>query len=147
MSDAGDIAVMIDRLVVVHGEEGICPTAADWRAIFDLGAAGPVHILNLLKFRPQVETPTGPVSGTVAYGKYASGMAQAFIRVGGERIFFGHVGHMFAFGNVDLWDATIVTRYPSAAALAEMWLDPHFIAAHANRVDGVERSQVMVFGG
>lgn len=51
----------------------------------------------------------------------------------------------FAFGAVSGWDAAVVTRYPSAEALAQMWLDPRFVAAHNNRVDGVERSQVFVF--
>jgi hypothetical protein len=27
-----------------------------------------------------------------------------------------------------------------------MWLDPEFVAAHANRVDGVARSLALVFG-
>ena len=66
--------------------------------------------------------------------------------MGGELVFFGRVSHMFAFAAGDAWDAVIVTRYPSAKALAEMWLDPEFIAAHANRVDGVMRSQALVIG-
>src|SRR6266481_1227812 len=49
------------------------------------------------------------------------------------------VGHMFGLGPVNDWDAAIVTRYPSAEALAEMWLSREFIAAHKNRADGVER--------
>jgi uncharacterized protein (DUF1330 family) len=40
--------------------------------------------------------------------------------------------------------AAVVIRYPSARALADMWLDPEFIAAHSHRVDGGE-SRVLVF--
>jgi hypothetical protein len=36
-------------------------------------------------------------------------------------------------------------RYRSPTPLAGMWLDPPFIAAHENRMDGVERSQVLIF--
>lgn len=53
---------------------------------------------------------------------------------------------MFAFGSANDWDAAIVTLYPSAHALAAMWLDPEFVGAHQNRQDGVEGSQVLVFG-
>jgi uncharacterized protein (DUF1330 family) len=70
----------------------------------------------------------------------------AFVRVGGQRVYFGRVGHIFAMGEASDWDAAIVTRYPSADALAQMWLSPEFIDAHKNRTHGVERSQVLMFG-
>jgi len=136
----------IRKLVKTHGEEGVCPTADSWREIFKLGRNGPIHIINLLKFKQQVDTPEGPISGSAAYGKYTAGVGPAFARVGGQRLYFGHVGHIFALGEVCDWDTAIVTRYPSADALAQMWLSPEFIEAHKDRADGVERSQVLVFG-
>src|SRR5262245_24148717 len=144
MADKDETTRLIELLVATHGEEGVCPTAGDWRAIFDVGdrGDGPVRLLNLLKFHAEVDTPDGPISGDTAYGKYSSGVSSAFARAGGQRIFFGRVGHMFSLGDVRDWDAAIVTQYPSARALAHFWLDPEFIAAHANRLDGVERSQV-----
>ena len=137
---------LIRRLVAIHGDEGISPAAQSWREIFRLGGHGPIHIINLLKFRQQVDTPAGPISGVAAYARYTAGVGSAFARVGGQRIYFGQVGHVFALGPVTDWDAAIVTRYPSAEALAQMWLSAEFISAHRNRVDGVERSQVLVFG-
>lgn len=139
-------AELIRQLVAIHGEEGVSPTAGSWREIFRLGRDGPIHIINLLKFRQQVASSEGQISGAAAYGKYTAGMGSTFARVGGQRIYFGQVGHAFALGPVTDWDAAIVTRYPSAAALAQMWLSAEFISAHSNRVDGVERSQVLVFG-
>jgi uncharacterized protein (DUF1330 family) len=136
----------VRKLVETHGEEGVCPTTHSWREIFRLGRKGPIHIINLLKFKQKVDTPDGPVSGVTAYGKYTASVGPAFARVAGQRLYFGHVGHIFALGDVGDWDAAIVTRYPSADALAQMWLSPEFIEAHGNRVDGVERSQVLVFG-
>jgi hypothetical protein len=136
---------IIQRLVTIHGETGLSPTARDWKAIFAFNG-GPIEIMNLLKFKAEVATPDGPISGTAAYGRYAAANAQPFARAGGERLYFGRVAHIFGLGEAPGWDAAILTQYPSAAALAGMWLDPDFIAAHANRVDGVERSQVLVFG-
>ena len=141
-----DIDSLVKQLVATHGEGGVCPSAESWREIFKLGGDNPIHIINLLKFRHRVESPDGPIAGAVAYGKYSAGVAAAFSRVGGKRLYFGRVGHMFGLGPLNDWDATIVTRYPSALALAEMWLSEEFMAAHKNRSDGVERSQVLVFG-
>jgi uncharacterized protein (DUF1330 family) len=145
LAQADDTSALVERLISVHGQEGVCPTASDWRAILALEGQGPFHLLNLLKFKQHVDTPNGAMLGAVAYAKYTSGVAKAFARVGGQRIFFGRVEHMFAFGTAASWDAAIVTRYPSARALADMWLDPEFVAAHENRIDGVERSQVLIF--
>ena len=138
--------ILIKKLVETHGEDGVCPTAHSWREIFKLGHSGPIHIINLLKFSQQVDTPEGSISGAAAYGKYTAGVGTAFVRVGGQRIYFGRVGHIFATGDADDWDAAIVTRYPSADALAQMWLSSEFVDAHKNRTNGVERSQVLVFG-
>jgi uncharacterized protein (DUF1330 family) len=138
--------ILIEKLVKTHGEAGVCPTAHSWREIFKLGQSSPIHIINLLKFKQLVDTPEGSISGAAAYGKYTAGVGTAFVRVGGQRIYFGRVRHMFGLGDVADWDAAIVTRYPSADALAQMWLSPEFIEAHRNRADGVERSQVLVFG-
>ena len=137
---------LVDRLVSLHGEGGLCPTADDWHRIFAAGGTAPVSLLNLLKFRAEIDGPSGPISGADAYRHYAADNAAAFARVGGEVVFFGDVGHVFGLGPVDDWDAAIVTRYPTAASLAQMWLDPEFVTAHQNRLDGVARSQVLVFG-
>jgi uncharacterized protein (DUF1330 family) len=141
-----NIDSLVKQLVATHGEDGVCPTAESWREIFKLGGDNPVHIINLLKFKHRVESSDGPIAGAVAYGKYSAGVAGAFSRVGGKRLYFGRVGHMFGLGPLNDWDAAVVTRYPSAGALAEMWLSEEFIGAHKDRTDGVERSQVLVFG-
>ena len=146
MADASVADGLIRQLVAIHGEEGICPTRDDWRAIFAVGEGGSVDLVNLLGFAAEVASTDGTISGADAYSRYTSGISGAFDRVGGELVFFGRVSHMFAFAAGDAWDAVIVTRYPSAKALAEMWLDPEFIAAHANRIDGVMRSQALVIG-
>lgn len=139
-----DVAARIDRLVEIHGEGGAAPTREDWRKIFALGEK-PVFILNLLRFAERAPTEDGEISGAEAYGRYVAGMGASFLRVGGERLFFGRVGSQFGLAFAEEWDAAILTRYPNAEALARMWLDPDFIAAHRHRVDGLARSQVLVF--
>ena len=144
-----ELQALVNQLVAIHGEDGVCPTADDWRVILSGPSDKPVTILNLLTFKPQVQTPDGARPGASAYRSYANGVAAAFARVGGKRVLFGKVGHSFgllpaAQAAIAGWDAAIVTRYPTPRALARFWLDPEFIAAHAHRIDGIERSQVLV---
>jgi uncharacterized protein (DUF1330 family) len=144
-----EIESLITRIVKVHGEGGLAPTASSWRRIFEVAAEGPVTFVNLLGFHPTAESSEGSLTGEQAYRRYTRATAGAFERVGGELLYFGSVGHGFGLddrGDSD-WDAVVVTRYPSARALADMWLDDEFVAAHASRRAGVARSQVVVSPG
>ena len=64
---------LVQQLVALHGEDGICPTAADWRAI--LAIEGAIHVLNLLAFQDEVSTATGTRSGADAYRRYTTSVA------------------------------------------------------------------------
>jgi len=133
---SGENESLIARLVGLHGEGGLAPTATDWRRIFDVAGDGPLTVVNLLGFRA--------VTGEQAYHRYTRATAGAFERAGGELLYFGTVAHAFGLGDHGDWDAVIVTRYPSARALADMWLDDDFIAAHTHRHAAVTRSRVLV---
>lgn len=133
----------ISELVALHGEGGLSPTVDDWDRIYSM--SGPVQILNLLAFEDTVQTPAGDISGAKAYADYSRKVGPVFNRVGGKRLFFGPVNHSFGLGEPSHWDAAILTQYPSADALADMWLDPQFVSAHESRHAGVSRSQVLVF--
>lgn len=147
MTVSAEIESLIDRIVGIHGEGGLAPTAASWRRIFEVGGEGPVTFVNLLGFHPAVVSSEGPLTGEQAYHRYIRATAGAFERVGGELLYFGSVGHGFGLDDHGDWDAVIVTRYPSARALADMWLDDGYVAAHASRRAGVARSQVLVSSG
>ena len=134
---------LVEQLVALHGEEGVCPTADDWRAI--LAVDGRVVLLNLLAFVHYVDAYAGPRNGALEYYEYRQAVGPAFLRAGGRELYFGEVGHRFGTAEPQRWDAAVLTRYPSARALAGMWLDPEFVAAHRSRVDGVAESQVLVF--
>lgn len=139
-----DTKDLIRRLVEIHGEEGLSPTAADWAAILELPSEKPVNILNLLKFKSQVQTSEGTISGIEAYGKYSQGVGPAFARNGGKRLYFGKINHIFGTIAGTDWDTAILTEYPTPDALANFWLDDEFIAGHEHRNNGVEKSRVLV---
>ena len=67
MPEKDETTRLIELLVATHGEEGACPTAADWRAIFDVGdrGDGAVRLLNLLKFHAEVDAPASAGVRTV----------------------------------------------------------------------------------
>lgn len=138
-----DIAATVRLLVDTHGESGICPTAVDWRAILDL-PANPISILNLLGFHDVVHVEEQSLQGAKAYQRYSRAVAPAFQRCGGKLLFMGQAAYMFP-KRADEWDFAVLSRYPSPQALADMWLDPEFIAAHSHRINGVARSTVVVF--
>jgi uncharacterized protein (DUF1330 family) len=135
---------LIDRLVALHGEDGLCPTRSDWEAILRCPVGKPLNILNLLKFKEEVETAKGRRSGMAAYGDYSTGVGPAFMRAGGKTLYFGKVDHIFGTVDGTDWHAAILTRYPSPEALANFWLDEEFFAAHTHRANGVAASRVLV---
>jgi hypothetical protein len=54
------------------------------------------------------------------------------------------VAHAFGLGDHSDGDAVTVTRYPSARALAAMWLDNDVIVAHTHRHAALARSHVLL---
>lgn len=135
---------MIKRIVSIHGEEGVCRTAKEWEEIMLRPADQPVGIVNLIKFKPVVQSPEGEIPGWKAYNQYMENVGPAFLRVGGKRLFFGKVCSIFPATDGAHWDTAIATRYPTPQALADFWLDKEFIKAHAHRVEGVEHGQVLL---
>lgn len=144
---SAEIKSLIARIVGVHGEGGLAPTAASWRRIFEVADEGPITFVNLLGFHPTVAVSEGSLTGEQTYHRYLRATGGPFERMGGELLYFGSVGHSFGLDDHGDWDAVIITRYPSARAVADMWLDDEFVAAHANRHAGLARSEVLVSPG
>jgi uncharacterized protein (DUF1330 family) len=141
---SADLQELVKRLVDLHGETGLSPTAEDWVAILLCPPDKPLNILNLLKFKASTQEGEVTESGFAAYGAYSAGVGDAFTRIGGRTLYFGKVNHIFGTVAGTDWDAAILTRYPAPLALASFWLDEGFIAAHHHRENGVAASRVLV---
>ncbi len=87
------------------------------------GPDGPIHMVNLLKFKERAEYEDGrdtDLTGYEAYQIYARGVAELLPRYGGELTFAADVTFL-ALGQVeDLWDEVAIATYPNRAALFEM---------------------------
>ena len=139
-----DNSPTIDRLIARHGDARTSPARADWEQIFALPEDAPVILVNLLAF---AQDAGDGLSGAAAYARYVQRVGGAFQAVGGQQLFFGPAHHSFGVDTKGGWDALIITRYPSAQALADMWLSPAFCAAQGDGTHGLARSQVVVVDG
>lgn len=87
------------------------------------GPDGPIHMVNLLKFRARAEYEDGretDFTGREAYQIYGRGVAELLPTYGGGVEFVGDVTFL-ALGQVDeLWDEIAIATYPSRADLVAM---------------------------
>ncbi len=96
---------------------------------------GPVHMLNLLKFRDRAEYQDGrdaDVSGRDAYFRYGGPMIELVRKAGGDMVFSAEVDGLLIGDVPEMWDMVAIVTYPSAAVMAEITQSPEFreIAPH-----------------
>lgn len=92
-------------------------------AMQEAGPAGPIYMVNLLKFKERAAYPDGRRSdrtGRQAYQLYARAVAEILPHYGGQILFAGDVTHL-SLGKVDeLWDEIAIVSYPNRGALVAM---------------------------
>lgn len=99
------------------------------------GPAGPIIMVNLLKFREKAQYADGretSLSGREAYTIYAKAVSELLPKSGGKALLAADVTFL-ALGQVeDLWDEVALVEYPNRAALWSMSTSPEWreIAVH-----------------
>ncbi len=134
------IDTMIDELVARHGDQGLSPTRDTWRRLLTEGAERPVRVVNLLRFHLEVESDGAAMPGGAAYQRYLDATTAPFLSVGARLIASHSVVDATSLGASSDWHRMVLTEYPTGRALAAMWLDPAFVAAHEHREAGVAAS-------
>jgi uncharacterized protein (DUF1330 family) len=104
-------------------------------AMQEPGPAGPIVMVNLLKFRDKAQYADGRVtdlSGREAYMIYGKAVAELLGKFGGEAFFMGDVTFLVLGQVEDLWDEIALAKYPNRAALWAMSTSPEWqeIAVH-----------------
>jgi len=116
-----------------------------FRAFRDVARAGPIHMLNLVKFKPQAEYDDGrKATGAEAYAAYGRESAPVFDRLGGRIVWRGRMEHMLigpATG--EEWDLCFIAEYPSVEEFAAMIKDPEYREAMVHRQAGVADSRLI----
>ncbi|MGI9597904.1 MAG: DUF1330 domain-containing protein [Acidimicrobiales bacterium] len=104
------------------------------------GPDGPIHMINLLRFKDRAEYEDGrqtDLTGYEAYQLYARAVSKLIGQYGGELTFAADVTFL-ALGQVeDLWDEVAIARYPDRAALFEMSTSDAWREAAVHRTAGL----------
>lgn len=110
-------------------------------ALLENDKAGPIRMLNLLKFKEFAEysdgTDTG-LSGAEAYQRYAAEVVPIISKTGGEVVFSGQANTL-VIGDGELeWDMVSIVEYPSVAAFIGMTTSEEYKRIHVHREAGLE---------
>ncbi len=108
--------------------------------------AGPLRMVNLLKFRETaryVDDPDPGGTGAEAYDRYAE-VALRKVSEHGGRIVTALEAGPHLVGDPDAsWDQVVVVEYPDRAAFLDMISDPEYLAVLRHRDAGLERTELI----
>ena len=126
------------------------PTQEAGRALFARKIAGPVVMLNLLRFRQVADysaaphlAPKGPVSGAEAFRRYVEHTLPHLEKAGGELTFLG-AGGQYLIGPADeRWDAVMLVSQRSLADFMAFATNAEYLAGLGHRTAALEDSRLL----
>jgi uncharacterized protein (DUF1330 family) len=122
----------------------IDPTKETFAAFRAQDRPGPIHMLNLVRFRAEAAYPDGRrVSGADAYAVYGRDSGPVFERLGGRIVWRGNFELMLIGPSEERWDECFIAEYPSVAAFVEMIRDPVYREAVKHRQAAVLDSRLI----
>jgi uncharacterized protein (DUF1330 family) len=90
--------------------------------------AGPVVMLNLLKFKPD--------GGMASYMKYSAAVQPILQKIGASMVYVGRA-EVCLLGGQD-WDVVALLKYPSRQAFLDMIASEEYLAIHHYRAEGLD---------
>ena len=122
----------------------IDPTKEDFARFRELERPGPVHMLNLLKFRDEAAYDDGTIAtGVEAYRNYARESGPIFERLGGRQVWAGRPELTLIGPQEETWDLAFIAEYPSKDAFVAMLRDPDYRKAVRHRQAAVADSRLI----
>ena len=126
------------------------PTQEAGRAFFQRGIAGPVVMLNLLRFRavadyasnPELALPT-PISGAEAFERYVAHTLPYLERSGGSLMFLGEGGPNLIGPADECWDRVMLVRQSSIQSFLAFAQDPGYLAGLGHRTAALADSRLL----
>ena len=120
------------------------PTKATFAAFRDNDRDGPIHMLNLVRFRENAAYPDGrDVTGAQAYAAYGRESYPVFSKLGGRIVWRGGFELMLIGPEEETWDECFIAEYPSVSAFVEMVRDPVYREAVKHRQAAVIDSRLI----
>jgi uncharacterized protein (DUF1330 family) len=122
----------------------IDPTRQAFALFRETDRQGPIHMLNLVRLRPQARYPDGRrATGAEAYAAYGRESRPVFTRLGGRIVWQGRFELMLIGPAEERWDHCFIAEYPSVSAFVEMIRDPLYREAVKHRQAAVEDSRLI----
>jgi uncharacterized protein (DUF1330 family) len=122
----------------------IDPTKETFAAFRAADRPGPIHMLNLVRFRERADYPDGrQATGAEAYAAYGRESHPVFARLGGRIVWRGRFELMLIGPADEIWDECFIAEYPSVAAFVEMIRDPVYREAVKHRQAAVLDSRLV----
>jgi len=105
---------------------------------------GPIHMLNLVRFRDKAAYSDGwNATGAEAYAAYGRESHPVFSRIGGRIVWRGSFELTLIGPREEKWDCCFIAEYPSVAAFVEMIRDPVYRLAVKHRQAAVLDSRLI----
>ena len=126
------------------------PTQEAGRAFWQRGIAGPVVMLNLLRFRKIADysadpelVPAAPISGAAAFDRYVAHTLPYLRESGGALLFLGEGGR-FLIGPADeRWDRAMLVRQSSVDSFMAFAGNAGYLAGLGHRTAALENSRLL----
>lgn len=120
------------------------PTRETFAAFRANDRPGPIHMLNLVRFRDRAAYEDGrEATGAEAYAAYGRESGPVFSRLGGRIVWRGRFELMLIGPGEEHWDECFIAEYPSVAAFVEMLRDPVYREAVKHRQAAVLDSRLI----
>ncbi len=120
------------------------PTREQLGAMMKMADDGPIHMLNMLRFRDHAAYEDGrEATGAEAYAAYGAESGPIFKRVGGKIAYSWSPKLVLIGPDAEYWDMIFVAEYPNAAAFGDMVKDPEYQKAVKHRQAAVEDSRLI----
>lgn len=127
------------------------PTRENFDRFKALPRDTPIHMLNLVRFKPLATYPEGHAlahegwTGEQAYREYMRTIQPVLERAGGHVVWSGGFECVVTGPSEWPWDETFVMAYPNAAAFMTMVKDPDYAPVVVHRQAAVEDSRLVRF--
>lgn len=126
------------------------PTQESGRAFVSRGIAGPVVMLNLLRFRDVADysdmpelAPAEAISGAQAFQLYVAHTRPYLEASGGELVFFGKGGHFLIGPAEERWDAVMLVRQRSVGDFMAFASNTEYLRGLGHRTAALEDSRLL----
>ena len=135
---------------MTHPNPTLEPTQAAGRAFWQRGIAGPVVMLNLLRFRGVADysadphlAPAAPISGAAAFDRYIAHTLPYLKESGGELLFLGEGGRFLIGPAEERWDRAMLVRQSSVQSFMAFADHSGYLAGLGHRTAALEDSRLL----